>query len=56
MGRKAFKNIGSNSTVAQNKGKHDMIPKGKTRKRSTKATEKEKLLELAKKLIVSYFL
>ncbi|EFO89134.1 hypothetical protein CRE_17496 [Caenorhabditis remanei] len=54
MGRKAFKNIGSNSTVAQNKGKNDMIPKVKTRKRSTKATEQEKLMELAKKLIISH--
>ncbi|EFO93413.1 hypothetical protein CRE_29383 [Caenorhabditis remanei] len=54
MGRKAFKSIGSNSTVAQNKGKNDMIPKVTTRKGSSKPTEKEKLMELAKKLIISH--
>ncbi|KAF1756160.1 hypothetical protein GCK72_012613 [Caenorhabditis remanei] len=54
MGRKAFKSIGSNSTVAQNKGKNDMIPKVKTKKGSSKATEQEKLMELAKKLIISH--
>ncbi|EFP10182.1 hypothetical protein CRE_21030 [Caenorhabditis remanei] len=54
MGRRVMKNVEWNSTITKNRSKKEGIPRINDKKEANKINENQKLMELAKKLVINH--